>query len=169
MAGRVLVGRVVKPHGLRGEVVVRVLSDLPDRIAPGIELTGEGRTLQVAATRWHSGRLLVQFEDVGDRSGAEALRGLELEAPAVDVSDQDTYLVSELVGMRVRHDGADLGTVSAAVPLPPTASYDLLEVTRPDGTTWLLPAADEFVEAAEDAEGEYLAVTSPPEGLLDLE
>jgi 16S rRNA processing protein RimM len=169
MTERVTIGRIVKPHGIRGEVVVLVLTDVPDRFAPGTEVELDGRSVTVASSRAHQGRLLVRFEGVTDRSAAELLRGGELRGEPTDPDELDTYLVSELVGAHVEAaDGASLGTVSALIELPPAAGYDLLEVTRDDGRTWLLPAADELVEAVEDEDGLRLVLVDAPEGLVDL-
>jgi 16S rRNA processing protein RimM len=164
----VTIGRVVKAHGIRGEVVVDVLSDVPGRFAAGDEVLLDARPVTILGSRPHQGRLLVRLEGVDDRTAAELLRGKRFEAEAADVSDSDTYYAHELVGMRVVHDGEDLGTVSALIELPEAAGYDLLEVRRGDGTTWLLPAVDEYVEVEDDpAGGERLAVVDPPEGLID--
>ena len=165
---RVEVGRVVKPHGLRGEVVVRVASDVVGRLAPGVEVRVGGVATTVATAREHQGRPLVRFAHVPDRNAAELLRGAIVEAAPLDVEELDNYLVSELVGASViDHDGASLGTVSALVEMPAVAGYDLLEVTTPEGRTWLLPAADELVEIVDDADGLRLVVGELPDGLID--
>jgi 16S rRNA processing protein RimM len=165
----VVVGRVVKAHGLRGEVVVEVLSDVPGRLDAGVAVRLGGQPATIVASRPHQGRLLVTFEGVPDRTAAERLRGRALEAERIDLEDTDTYFVHELVGMPVRTaDGRALGTVQAAVELPAAAGYDLLEVARDDGGTWLLPAVDEYVEVVADPDGrEALVVSDPPRGLLD--
>ena len=161
------VGRIIKPHGLRGEVAVDVLSDVPDRLAPAVRVWIDGTPHVVAAARPHQGRLLVTFADVGDRTAAESLRGATVEAEPVDLSDSDTYWGHELVGARVTGPGGkDVGVVSALIDLPVAAGYDLLEVTTPSGGTFLLPAADELVEAVETDDGLVLAVADPPDGLL---
>ena len=123
----------------------------------------------VATSRMHQGRVLVRFEGIEDRTGAERLRALELRAEVTTPETEDTYLMSELVGMSVRDDdGADLGRVRAAIELPAAAEYDLLEVERADGSTWLLPAVGEYVEVEDDADGvEFLVLRDPPEGLLE--
>jgi len=164
---RVEVGRVVKAHGLRGEVLVRLASDVPDRLAAGTRVWVAGVATQVATAREHQGRPLVRFAHVADRTAAELLRGAIVEAGPVDAEELDTYLASELVGVRVLDaDGVLLGTVRALVEMPPVAGYDLLEVTAPDGRTWLLPAADELVEAVEDTDGLHLVAHDLPEGLI---
>lgn len=182
----VRVGRIVKPHGIRGEVAVDVLTDLvQERFAPGLVVTGERDRVRyvVETARPHQGRMLVKFEQVPDRNAAELLRGLVLLAPEIDTSDRDTYFVHELVGMPVylageAEDGAevdtiDLGEITAMIELPSQAEYDLLEVTRPDGRgTWLLPAVDEYVEVVlvpgEDGEDdqEVMLLIDPPGGLV---
>ncbi|MFN2556910.1 MAG: ribosome maturation factor RimM [Nitriliruptorales bacterium] len=166
---RVLAGRVVKPHGIHGGVVVVPFSDRPERFAPGALLHSEGRTLVIASARPHQGRLLVQFSEVSDRTAAERLRGARLEAdPLPFDEDPDTYLVSELVGMPVvTEDGRELGVVEALVELPRVAEYDLLEVAGAHGRTWLLPATEEYVAVEQDETGfERLVLLSPPEGLV---
>jgi 16S rRNA processing protein RimM len=165
---RVVVGRVVKPHGLRGEVVVRLSSDVSDRLVAGVRVWIDGVESTVATAREHQGRPLIRFAHVPDRTAAELLRGAVVEAEPIDAVELDTYLVSELIGVPVVDgDGALLGTVSALVDMPAIAGYDLLEVTAPDGRTWLLPAADELVEAVEDDDGLRLVAAELPEGLVD--
>lgn len=168
-AGLVVVGRVVKAHGIRGEVVVDLLSDVPGRLDAGVTVRLGGRPATILASRPHQGRLLVTFDGVPDRTAAERLRGRVLEAERIDLDDTDAYFVHELVGLPVRAaDGQELGTVQAAVELPETAGYDLLEVVRADGATWLLPAVDEYVEVVEDPGGrQALVVVDPPSGLLE--
>jgi 16S rRNA processing protein RimM len=166
----VTVGRIVKAHGIRGEVVVDVLSDVPGRFAAGADVRLDGRPVVITGSRPHQGRLLVQLEGVTDRTAAQRLRGKLFEAEAADVSDEETYYAHELVGMAVvDRDGDDLGTVSALIELPETAGYDLLEVRRADGSTWLLPAVDDYVEVQHAPAGERLAVIDPPEGLIEGE
>lgn len=165
----VTIGRVVKPHGVRGEVAVEVLSDVPGRFDAGAEVVLGGTPTTVASSRPHQGRLLVRFEGVTDRGGAELLRGRAVEAEPVELADSDTYFVHELVGMAVVDEqGAALGAVSAVVELPDSAGYDLLEVTRDDGSSWLLPAVDDYVEVERDAEQrERLRLVDPPAGLVE--
>ncbi|MDX1660047.1 MAG: ribosome maturation factor RimM, partial [Nitriliruptorales bacterium] len=162
-------GRIIKPHGIRGELAVESLSDVVGRFEPGAVLTDRrGRTFTVTTSRPHQGRLLLGFEEVPDRTEAERLRGVELLAEPVDPSDSETYFVHELVGMRVvDEEDAELGRVSDVIDLPATAGYDLLEVERPDGSTWLLPAVDEYVHVDVTGDEEFLRLVEPPEGLVD--
>lgn len=168
-ADLVTIGRVVRAHGIRGEVSVEVLSDVPGRLDAGAAVLVGGSATTVVSSRPHQGRLLVRFAGVDDRTGAELLRGRVVEAEPVDLGDSDTYFVHELVGMAVEAaDGRHLGEVTALIELPDAAGYDLLEVSRSDGSTWLLPAVDDYVEVAEGDDGSpLLVVVDPPQGLLD--
>lgn len=163
------VGRVVKPHGIRGEVVVERLSDIPGRLAPGttVRLGEVDRT--ITGSRPHKGRLLVALEGVADRTAAEELRGLEVRAEPIDEEATETYLAHELIGLEVRRaTGERLGSVVELHLLPAAAGYELLEVEREDGSTFLLPGVDELVEAVDEGGGGlHLVVTDPPEGLVD--
>ena len=164
------VGRVVKPHGVCGEVAVHLLTDRPEvRFAAGAEVLLDGEPVVVASGRPHQGRWLVRFEGIGDRTAAEGLRNAVLTAPPLPGDDDtDTFWVHELVGLTVLdEDGAVVGEVVDHVELPPAAGYDMLELRRPSGTTMLLPAVDDLVEARQDDDGLVLVVVDPPAGLLD--
>jgi len=96
------VGRIVKPHGLRGEVVVDMVTNRPERrLAPGSVLSSDGGDLEVVTSRPHQGRWLVVFAGVEDRNGAERLRNTVLSATALDDEDDDVLWVHELVGAEV--------------------------------------------------------------------
>ena len=178
---RVTVGRVIKPHGIRGEVVVDPTTDLPERFAPGASLHVGQLATTVRASRPHQGRLLVTFEGVPDRTTAERLRGRTVEAEPLEVEEQSHYFVHELVDLPVvAEDDSLLGHVVALVELPEAAGYDLLEVERADGSTWWLPAADALVMIEQqEREGQtppddggpqlQLRVIDPPVGLIDDE
>ncbi len=119
------VGRIAKPHGLVGEVVVDLWTDQTDRLDPGSVLNSDAGELHVLSSRPHQGRHLVCFEGVVDRLGADALRGTVLRAPPVDAPG--TLWVHELVGAEVvATDGRVLGTVDAVEPNP---ASDLLVLT----------------------------------------
>ncbi len=153
------VGRVVKAHGLRGEVIVDLVTHRTERVDPGAVLTTEEGELVVAASRPHQRRFIVAFEGVGDRDGAEALRGLALAAPAIDDDTDDPGLwLHELVGADVvrRVDGVRCGRVVAVEANP---ASDLLVLD----TGGLVPAT--FVTGWDD---EGRLVIDPPDGLLDL-
>jgi 16S rRNA processing protein RimM len=169
-----LVGVVVRPHGLRGELVVDVRTDSPqERFAPGSVL---GRTLPdgaaagvltVEAARPHSGRLLVRFAEAPDRDAAETLRGSRLlvdPAALPPTGDPDEFHVHQLEGLAVElADGTVVGTVREIVHGP---GGELLAVARPDLPDALVPFVREIVPTVDLDIGRV--VLTPPEGLLDL-
>ncbi len=145
------VGRVARPHGLLGEVVVALLTNLDERIAPGAELTGRlasglkvaspgtpgspaspadhrkpaVRVLKVRKSRPFQGRWLVEFEGVHSREAADELRGAVLVAPALD--DPEAFFVHDLVGREVvQLDGTRRGNV-LAVQANPASDLLVLE------------------------------------------
>lgn len=163
---RVLVGRVGKAHGVRGEVTVEVRTDDPEvRFAPGSRLfTSEDgdAALVVERSHWHSGRLLVAFAGVADRTAAEQLRGILLYRAAEDrVPESDAWYDHDLVGCAVRTERGLVGTVSDVVHLP---AQDLLAVRLTDGTTRLVPLVVDLVPSVDLAAREVLVADRP--GLL---
>jgi 16S rRNA processing protein RimM len=153
---RLLIGRITKAHGLRGEVVVDLLSSEPEvRLAPGAVLeTGRG-PLTVVSARPHQGKWLVDFEEVGSREAADAVRGVELRGEPLD--DPDALWVHDLVGAEVvETSGVARGPIVAVVPNP---ADDLLEL---EGGA-LVPVT--FVVGWDD---DRRVVIDPPDGLFDL-
>ncbi len=97
--GLLEVGRVVKPHGLRGEVIVSLVTDRIERLAPGSVLSSSRGPLEVVRSSAHQGRWIVAFGGVTDREGAESLRDSVLSAPPLE--DPTTLWVHDLVGAEV--------------------------------------------------------------------
>jgi 16S rRNA processing protein RimM len=167
---QVVVGRVGRAHGVRGDVAVEVRTDEPERrFAPGAVLTTEPESagpLTVRRSRWHSGRLLLSFERVDDRTTAEALRGVELVVtvdPSERPADPEEHYDRHLRGLTVhRPDGLLLGRVSDVVHLP---AQDLLEVTDPSGRPVLVPFVAALVPEVDVPGGRV--VVDPPAGLFD--
>ena len=170
---RLVVGRVLRPHGVHGEVSVQVLSDAPDRFAPGAEL-GVGdpdgpeppETVVVRAARLHLGRLLLMLEGVEDRDAADRYRGAWLSIPAAEARplDPDEFWPHQLVGLAVvDRQGRRRGRVADVVP---GAAHDLLSVEVPGGATALVPAVAALVTVELDA-GRVLVDAVP--GLLGPE
>ncbi len=165
--GELVVGRIGRPHGLHGELMVQVRTDSPEqRFAPGACLgAGTGRTLTVDAARPHAGQLLVRFAGVADRDAAAQLRGVLLtvdatELPALD--DPDEFYDHQLEGLAVvGSDGAQLGTVREVVHAP---ASDLLVVQTDRGEA-LVPFVHAIVPEVDLAGGRV--VLDPPAGLLD--
>ncbi len=165
----VVVGRIGRPHGIRGEVTVEVRTDDPDtRLAPGTSLRTEPSAagpLTIADGWVHSGRLLLRFEGVADRNAAERLRGILLVAdvdPAERPEDPDEYFDRDLVGLAVRTvAGEPVGSLLEVLHLP---GQDVLAIRRPNGTEALVPFVSEFVPVVDIDRGEI--VVDPPPGLL---
>lgn len=152
----VVVGVVGRAHGIRGDLAIDVKTDEPERrfiVGATLRLGEGGRTLTVAAVRWHRGRLLATFKGVADRTAAEQLTGQRLFA-SVPVeerpSDPEEYFDRQLVGLAVRdHTGAEVGVVSA-VEHPP--AQDLLIVTV-DGEQRMVPFVSSLVPTVNLDEG----------------
>lgn len=129
-------------------MAIELRTDEPDRrfhVGQVLRAEGESRLFTVTSTRWHSGRLLVTFNELPDRTAAEAARGLRL---ALDVSpderptDDEEFFDRQLVGLRVLDAaGIDVGEVAAVVHLP---GQDLLEV-RTETASRLVPFVSELV------------------------
>ncbi len=168
-----VVGRVVKAHGVTGELVVEVRTDDPDsRFAVGSTLRGKprhgaAREYTVESVRDHGGRLLVRLAGIDDRDAADAMRGVvfvidSAELPPTD--DPDEFYDHQLEGLAVRTvDGRDVGTVTEVLH---TAAGELLAIRRDDGGESLVPFVTAIVTSVSLAD--RLIEIDPPEGLLEL-
>ena len=167
----VVVGRIGKPHGLRGEVTVEVRTDEPERrFAPGTTLRAEPRpgsaaqltSLTVASSKWHSSVLLVAFEELADRNAAESARGILLHVTiAADETpeDPDEFYDHQLVGLSAYDvDGRPLGTVAGLVH---GGAQDLLRVTTPEGREGLVPFVKALVPEVDLAGGRVVVADRP--------
>ncbi len=167
---QLVVARIGRAHGIKGEVTVEVRTDEPElRLGPGAVLATEPAAtgpLTVASGRVHSGRLLLRFEGVHDRTGAEALRNTLLIAevdPAELPEDEDEFYDHQLIDLDVvLADGTEIGRITEISHLP---SQDLFIVERPDGSEVMIPFVEEIVTEI-DLE-EQRAVITPPPGLID--
>ena len=173
---QVVVGRVGRPHGLRGELTVQVHTDDPElRFAAGSALATEPAArgpLTISASRWHSGRLLVTFAGCADRNQAEELRGTLLYIDSADVgpaADPEEFHDHELIGLEVltlagepvgvvtdvRHQGQDLLVIQPPERRPGAGHGEIL-----------VPFVAAIVPEVDVAAGRL--VIDPPPGLLDL-
>jgi len=188
---QLVVGRIGRPHGVRGEVMVDVHTDDPDiRLAVGSALATDPEAvgpLAITSVRWHSGRLLVKFDGVADRTQADELRGTWLTLDSAEVGppqDPDEFHDHELIGLTVvttsgepvgvvsdvRHHGQDLLVIAPAgaaqgqqaQPVPPGRPG--ARAQRGDGL--LVPFVAAIVPEIDVAAGRL--VIDPPPGLLDL-
>ncbi|HUP99309.1 MAG TPA: ribosome maturation factor RimM [Aeromicrobium sp.] len=166
---RVVVGRIGRAHGVRGELAVDVRTDEPERrFARAARLHAGSRTLTVSRTRWHSGRLLVTFAEVADRTVAEALRGTLLEADvdaAERPADDAEFYDRQLIGLEVTTVGGDV--VGQVASVAHHGEQDTLVIARPTSGEVLVPFVADLVPTVDLAAG-FLVVADVP-GLLDPE
>ncbi len=167
----VVVGRIGKPFGLRGEVTVDVRTDEPERrFARGSTLRAEPPpgsasslpSLTVSTSRMHGTVLLLSFDELPDRTAAESARGIVLHAsiPAdATPDDPDEFYDHQLVGLAAYdEDGTPLGTVAGLVH---GGAQDLLRITTPDGREALVPFVKALVPEVDVAGGRVVIADRP--------
>jgi len=174
----IIVGRVRKAHGIRGEVVVEAITDAPDavfaagrRVFAGTvagDLAPNRTELHVASSRPFNEGLLVAFSELPDRTVAETWRGRYLLLPAGELpppSDEEVY-IHELLGMRVELEtGEVVGTVLDTYDLPQGLALDVRRAPPREAETVLI-LYDERTIASVDKAARVIVVT-PPDGLLE--
>jgi 16S rRNA processing protein RimM len=168
-----VVGRVIKAHGIAGEVVVEIRTDDPDaRFAAGSSLRGrpsrgghESRYV-VESVRDHGARLLIRLDGVADRNAAESLKGTVFVVDSGDlppIDDPDEFYDHQLEGLQVMTTtGAAVGSVAEVLH---TAAGELLSVRTDEGEV-LVPFVSAIVTSVSLAD--RTIVIDPPEGLLEL-
>jgi 16S rRNA processing protein RimM len=174
----IIVGRVRKAHGIRGEVVVEVITDEPDavfasgrRILAGTttgDLAPNRLELHIGGTRPFNDGLLVAFAEVPDRNAAETWRGRYLLLPADELPapDENEVYVHDLVGMRVELVGGQpVGTVEEIYELPQGLAIDVRRTAPRETETVMLPYDDRTVASVDKAA--RVIVVTPPEGLVE--
>jgi 16S rRNA processing protein RimM len=171
---QLVVGRIIRPHGVRGELAVDVRTDDPEvRLAPGVVLATEPAAagpLTVTGSRWHLGRLLLSLDGVADRDQADELRGVMLvvdSAELEEIADPDEFRDHQLIGLAViGPDGEHVGEVADVLH----HGQDLLVVAGSGvraGTEIMVPFVAELVPVVDLEAGRL--VIDPPAGLLDPE
>lgn len=169
-----VVGRVVKAHGISGELVVDVRTDDPDqRFAPGNRLRlkaprgGAAHDAVVESARPHGARMLVRLVGVADRDGADALRGNVFVIDSADlppIADPDEFYDHQLEGLAVcTREGRRIGSVAEVLH---TAAGELLSVRDEEGREFLIPFVGAIVTSVSLSSG--VIEIEPPEGLLEL-
>lgn len=164
-----MIGRVVKSHGIRGEVVVELTTDEPEiRFALGEVLHGkQGKKeheLTIQSTRMHQGRMLIKFEEIPDRTQADSLRGTKFwAAPLENDEGEEGFYDHELEGLKIIHNGEEVGVVTGVMHGP---AGEILEVALNDKKEALIPFVHAIVPEVDLGAG--TATITPPEGLLDL-
>ncbi|SEI58435.1 16S rRNA processing protein RimM [Arthrobacter sp. yr096] len=164
------VARIGKPHGIRGEVTVQVLTDAPsERFVAGTEFVVEPASagpLTIRSARWNKDILLLGFEEIADRNAAEAIRGAKLFIETEELDDEDDdegWYEHELLGLEARVGSQVVGRVAALTTLP---VQDLLTVKTEEGKEILIPFVDEIVPEV-NIEAGYVLIT-PPAGLFEI-
>jgi 16S rRNA processing protein RimM len=170
-----IVGRVRKAHGIRGELLVEPITDAPDAVfVSGRRLfagtaTGDpspdGQELHITAVRQHMESVRLTLAEVPDRSAAELWRGRFLLAPRDELpppADDEIYL-HDLIGMQVMHvDGRALGHVVDTYELPQGLMLDLRPMNG--GPTYFVPWREEILVQVDETT--RIITVDPPEGLL---
>ncbi len=164
-------GKVVKPHGLKGELCIIWYADSPlllqesDKIY--LRMPGKRpRAFQPEALREHRKRLLLQLEQITGRDQAEKWRGAEILVHARDLprEEGDEVYLHELLGCRIYlESGEYLGMLQGFVP---QKNGEVWQIVDEKGREFLFPAEDDFIVHLDP--GEKKAVISPPKGLLEL-
>jgi 16S rRNA processing protein RimM len=164
----ILIGRLRRPHGIRGEICVEVLSDMPERfnsLSYVLVRNGEGtRQFDVERVRWKGELALVKLLGVDGRQEAGGLTGAMLGVREQDAypTPEDTYYVFELEGARVVNQaGVEIGVVEDVLKMP---ANDVLVLRTPKGEA-LIPAVESVVKKVDPDAG--LIVIEEMEGLLD--
>lgn len=162
--GFVVLAKLGAAHGLRGDVKLEIRTDDPGRLAVGASvitddaLVGE---LTIARRCVSSGAQLIAFDQVGDRTDAEALTGLLLLGPTTE--EEDAWYPSELVGLEARSpQGRVLGEVIAVQDSP---AHHLLEVREPSGARTLVPFVEAIVPHVDKVGG--VVTVDAPGGLFE--
>ena len=164
---RVVVGRIGKPHGIKGDVTIEVRTDEPELHfhEDATFFTAEHGELTCEYAWYHGKIMCAKFAGYNDRNAAETLRNtlLEIERDPLDrPEDPDEFYDAQLVGLQVIADGTAIGTVSEVIHTP---AQDLLAVNTPDGEA-LIPFVAAIVTNVNLEKGE-LSVDMPA-GLLDV-
>lgn len=162
----VVVGKITKAHGVRGEVSVLVLSEVPGRFDPGsVVLLDDRRKLTITSTRTDRGHLLVCFEGVGDREAARELTGRFVHVTVADLPElpEGSWWPHQIEGCEVSFDdGRELGVVSEVIANP---ANDIWVVVAPDGREVLVPVLKGLLVSV-DVEARRIVIREMP-GLLE--
>ena len=159
-----IVGRILAPWGIRGEVKVEVLTDFPERFAPQKVVYLNARPLEIESCRPHKQHLVVKLATIDSVEDTEKLRGQDLTIPSSELSrlPEGQYYTFQLIGLKVlTTDGEHLGQIADIMT---TASNDVYIVKGKHGEI-LIPAIEDVVKSIDLEEGKM--VIEAIEGLLD--
>ena len=165
----VIIGKFRRPHGIKGEIVMSVLTDFPELIHQGqMVYVGERHTpYEVKSVRWHGGDLLVALEELPDRTAVEIFRNIMVYLKAEDIPElpEGEYFIHQLVGLDVLTDqGQALGKIKEVLI---TGANDVYLVESEEGKEILLPAIEQVVLDIDHESGKVIVHILP--GLLDFQ
>jgi 16S rRNA processing protein RimM len=168
---QVVVGRLGRPHGVKGEINVEVLTDNPEKrfsVGSKLIIQNKNKELTVKTMRLHTKKLLVFFEEIPDRNLAEEHKGsyltVELDESEIP-QDGDEFYDEQLIGLTaINNSNSPLGVV---VDVIHGTAQDLLVIKTPDKKDVLVPFVDEIVPTIDLAKKQILI--TPPKGLFDDE
>lgn len=163
----VVIGKFRKPHGIRGEVRMTVLTDFPELIEPGRKIYAGQKYQQytIKSIRWHGGDLLIALEELPDRTAVEIFRNTMVSMKSADMPapPEGEFYTHQLVDLEVVTDqGEKLGRIKEVIF---TGANDVYLVSPPEGKEILLPAIDDVVLEIDLKERTMLVHIIP--GLLD--
>ncbi|HLG13320.1 MAG TPA: ribosome maturation factor RimM [Blastocatellia bacterium] len=167
----VVIARVIKARGIRGEVACEMETDFPERFGEMERVTlrmpdGSRLPLDIEQHWFHGGRVILKFKGYDERTAAEALIGGRLVVPSAQSMPlaRDQYYEYDIVGSEVLTiDGEDLGSVASILR---TGGTDLLVVQDEMGRELLIPFVEGICREV-DLDAGRIKV-DPPAGLLEL-
>ena len=143
---QILLGRIIGPHGLKGEVKIKSFTADPLDIASyGPVTAGDGRLFRLTNARLQGDIVIATVKGVTDRNVAETLKGVELKVDRDDLPETDDgeYYEADLIGLAVFDEGGD--KVGEALGFQNFGAGELLEVKRTTGATAFVPFANSMV------------------------
>ncbi len=171
-ASFVTLGKVVRPHGVDGRLLVEYYADSPELLEKPLMLRAAGmapRPVRLKEWQLWRGQLIIRIEGCGDRSAAEKLRRHELliDSAFLPETEDDSPYICDLIGLEAYLPTGELAGVIEDVFSP--SGQELWSIRAPEsrgGAEILFPAVPEFVRSIDIADGK--AVIDPPEGLIEL-
>jgi 16S rRNA processing protein RimM len=158
---QILLGRILGPHGLKGEVKIKSFTENPLDVASyGAVSAPDGRRFTLTRARIQGDIVIAGIKGVADRNVAETLKGLELSVTRDDLpeTEEGEFYQADLVGLAVFDaQGTEIGEV---VGFQYAGTGDLIEIERTDGTTGLVPFADSMVPEVDVANGRLVVSES---------
>ncbi len=164
------IGKIVAPFGIRGELKIHPLTDIPDRFVTlkAVYFSTDHSLHTIQSVRPYKGEmLLLKFAGVDDANAAETLRDVELCIPIDELAElpPDAYYQHDILGLQVyKLDGSPVGTISEIIP---TGGNDVYALATPDGKQALIPAIKEIIKQIDLLR--RVMYIDPIKGLLDDE